>query len=593
MPVPSPQSLLHWRYWDLFVPIWYDAEFRLPLTAFGRHWGLEPRRADLVVWYLLEKKWVAPANLRAPARARYEDLARVHAPAYLEQLTSRETLARIFGVDPSDVPVDEVMRSERLGVGATLAAARESLARRGPAVNLFGGFHHAGPNWGSGLCALNDMAVSVAALRHEGFTGQVVILDLDAHPPDGTAACLAGDARIWIGSLSGGVSTPIAGVDETVLPARCDDATYLAALEGLLGRMPAPDLAMIVAGGDILAGDHLGGLGLSLDGARQRDLRVMRALHQVPSVWLPGGGYHPTSWQVLAGTVLGLVRHTRQGIAAGEDPMAVRFARLARHLRRRHDVPGGFDLTLADVESELGVVSGAPRLLLGRYSAEAVEYALYRFNLLPFLERRGYGQFRVAIGQATSGGDRICVYGQARGQEHLLAEAVMERRVVGGVPALYLHWLTLRDPQARFSGTRPRLPGQEHPGLGLARETAELLTLMAQRLDLGGVAFAPAHYHTAYVAADRFRFLQPRRQGRFEAMMRDFAGVNLAEVSIAMAAGSVRLNAEPYAWEPEDMVSWPFESADDRALADAERDRSQFTILRPGGGAQEAFVSRP
>ncbi len=100
MPVPSPQSLLHWRYWDLFVPIWYDAEFRLPLTAFGKHWGLEPRRADLVVWYLLEKKWIAPANLRAPARARYEDLARVHAPAYLEQLTSRETLARIFGVDP-------------------------------------------------------------------------------------------------------------------------------------------------------------------------------------------------------------------------------------------------------------------------------------------------------------------------------------------------------------------------------------------------------------------------------------------------------------------------------------------------------------
>ncbi len=75
--------------------------------------------------------------------------------------------------------------------------------------------------------------------------------------------------------------------------------------------------------------------------------------------------------------------------------------------------------------------------------------------------------------------------------------------------------------------------------------------------------------------------------------MRDFAGVHLAEVSIAMAAGSVRLNAEPYAWEPEDMVSWPFESADDRALADAERDRSQFTILRPGGGAQEAVVTRP
>jgi hypothetical protein len=318
----------------------------------------------------------------------------------------------------------------------------------------------------------------------------------------------------------------------------------------------------------------------------------MRALHQVPSVWLPGGGYHPSSWQVLAGTVLGLLRHTRQAIAPGEDPMAVRFARLARRLRHRPGAPGALDLTLADVESELGVAGGAPRLLLGYYSAEAAEYALYRFNLLPFLERRGYSQFRVSIEPATSGGERICVHGTADGREHLLAEAVMERRVVAGAPVLYLHWLALRDPRARFSAKRPRLPGQEHPGLGLARETAELLTLMAQRLQLSGVAFAPAHYHTALVGADRFRFLDPTRQGRFEAMMRDFAGVNLVEASTATAAGHVRLNGEPYSWEPDDMVSWPMEDGD-RAVADAERERSRFTIVQPGTSGQEAVVTRP
>ena len=45
--------------------------------------------------------------------------------------------------------------------------------------------------------------MAIATLRFRGFDGQVVVLDLDAHPPDGTAACLEHDERAWVGSLSG------------------------------------------------------------------------------------------------------------------------------------------------------------------------------------------------------------------------------------------------------------------------------------------------------------------------------------------------------------------------------------------------------
>ena len=214
-------------------------------------------------------------NFRTPARVRYEDLARVHAPDYLESLSDRSTLARVFGVDPWDVPVDELLSSVRLVCGGTIAAARAALDRKGPAVNLSGGFHHAGANWGAGLCPINDIAVTIAVLRHEGFAGRVAVLDLDAHPPDGTAACLRNDAYTWIGSLSGSSSGVIAGADETVLPPRCGDDEYLGALAVLLKRMPTPELALVIAGGDVLDGDHLGHLGLSLDGARRSDLRVV------------------------------------------------------------------------------------------------------------------------------------------------------------------------------------------------------------------------------------------------------------------------------------------------------------------------------
>ena len=116
----------------------------------------------------------------------------MHDAELLESLGRPETLARVFAVDPSDVPVDEVMTTVRLACGgdARRPRARRS-APRAPALNLLGGFHHAAPGAAGGFCPVNDVAVAVAALRAEGFTGRVAVLDLDAHPPDGIAACLA------------------------------------------------------------------------------------------------------------------------------------------------------------------------------------------------------------------------------------------------------------------------------------------------------------------------------------------------------------------------------------------------------------------
>ena len=574
-------ALRHWRRWDGDVPVWYDPEYRLPLTAFGKRTGLEPRRADLVVWYLLEWKWILRHNLRTPRRVRYEELARVHSEDYLESLSRRDTLARVFGVDPWDVPVDEVMRTVRLGCGGTLAAAREALERRGAAVNLMGGFHHAGPSHGAGLCALNDIAVAASAVRHDGFTGRIVVLDLDAHPPDGTAACLRRDPASWIGSLSGTSSGSIPGVDETKLPPDCPDRDYLAALDALLLRMPEPDLAFVIAGGDVLVDDHLGRLGLTLDGARVRDLRVARALAGVPSVWLPGGGYHSEAWKVLAGSVLALLRHTRKAIAPRDNPMAVRFARLGRHLEAiGQPLAPAPELSFDDVAEEIGISAGSRRrALLGRYTAEAIEYAAYRFGLLGFLERRGYGQFRVELGTASTGGERVSTYGSADDAEHLLMDIVVERRSLDGFDALYVHWLTLRDPRARFSGKRPRLPGQDVPGLGLAREVTQLFVLVAKRLELDAIVFAPAHYHTAYVARAHFRFLDPRLQGQFEALRRDLGHCSLVEVSAAIAEQRVLLNGEPYKWEPGEMILRLDQAPGDDTRIAVERERARFSLV--------------
>lgn len=573
------------------VPVWYDRAYRMPLPGIEGSSGMEPRRSDYVVWYLADA-WALPLEaLHPPSRIGYADLARVHTPGYLESLTRPETIARIFSIDPAEVRVDEVMKTLRLACGGTLSATHEALRRKGPTMNLLGGFHHAAPDRGGGFCAVNDIAVAVAALRAKGFLGRVAVLDLDAHPPDGTAECLANDRAAWIGSISGSDWGPLDKVDETLLPCGAGDREYLAALEKLLRRMPKAHLAFVLAGGDVLAGDRFGQLGLSLPGVRARDRKVGKVLAGVPTVWLPAGGYHRDSWRALAGTYLAVALGSKREVPADYDPLRARFSRIFRQLRAE-DLEGEADLTLDDLEEALGISRGKRRRLLGFYTAEGIEYALYRYGVLDQLQRLGYDRFRVLF-EPHTGGDRIRLLGQAGGQELVLIEAVLGKKQVGGLDALFVNWLTLRNPLAQFSPIRPQLPGQEFPGLGLAREAVEMIARIARRLGLGGVAIRPAHYHVAYACRHRFRFADPERQGRFEAMVRDLHHLPLLEATRLVAEERVLLNEKPYTWEADDMVFRLEGEYQDRREVAEVRDRSRFTLLPardapPGPGPDPA-----
>jgi hypothetical protein len=110
------------------------------------------------------------------------------------------------------------------------------------------------------------------------------------------------------------------------------------------------------------------------------------------------------------------------------------------------------------------------------------------------------------------------------------------------------------------------------------REAAEILLMMARRLELVGIAFCPAYYHLAASAEVQFRFLDPARQGRFEAMRRDLGHLPLGEVSRAVAEQRVLLDGEPYSWEASPMA-YGVEPTDEEAQRTAaERARVRFTI---------------
>ena len=528
------------------LPTWYHPDYRLPLPSIQARTGAEPRRADLVAWHLDQRRIVRAAKLQLPQPIAWEALARVHTDAWLAALGEPATMASVFGVSVDEARVDELMRTARLACTGTLRAAETALATSAPTLNLLGGFHHAAPGHGGGFCPVNDIAVAIAALRGDGFAGAINVIDLDAHPPDGTVACKTG---AWIGSISGSRWDALPGADETVVEG-ADDATYLRALDALLRRAPPAALTFVIAGGDVLAGDPLGRLNLTLDGAAERDRRVLEHVRGTASTWLPGGGYHGDAWKLLARTATLLATGRVKAIPKDADPLSTRFAEIAEMLGRSTLGDGDAEglIRAEDIEEALGLCEPAHRLL-GFYTASGIEHALHAYGLLRELQRLGYSDFDVVLTPVELG-DQLRIY--AAPGRALLIEAVLGRERIPAPPGaterpqdyLFIHWLTLRNPLAEFSAGRPRLPSQQVPGLGLAREVSELLRRMAARLGLAGVAFRPMHYHTAYGARHNFRFPDPARQARFLDVVAANRGRPLDAVS----------REEEAQWKPDVMV---------------------------------------
>ena len=116
--------------------------------------------------------------------------------------------------------------------------------------------------------------------------------------------------------------------------------------------------------------------------------------------------------------------------------------------------------------------------------------------------------------------------------------------------------LVLQDPGAPFREDRPRLPGQEHPGLGLFRPALDRFRLWAEDWGKDALLGLPPHFHAAVLAGRALHFLSPERQGRFEALQRDLGALSWAEASWAVEEGRVtgEKDGGSFVWQPAEMT---------------------------------------
>lgn len=276
------------------IPIAYHPIYRLPLPENHR---FPMEKYELLPQQLMLEGTCKKEDFFEPIPATLEQVTRVHDSNYVAQLSKLELTkseVRKIGFPLSK----DLVKREFTIAGGTISGSEKAL-ETGIAMNIAGGTHHAFPSHGEAFCLLNDQAIAAQYLIDNNKAKQILILDLDVHQGNGTAAIFKNNTSIYTCSVHGAKNYPFRKEESDLdigLKDQTADKDYLAKLKKLLPQLLdqiQPDFIFYLCGVDILGTDKLGRLNLSLEGCRSRDQLVFETCHHrgIPLQCSMGGGY--------------------------------------------------------------------------------------------------------------------------------------------------------------------------------------------------------------------------------------------------------------------------------------------------------------
>ncbi len=249
--------------------------------------------------------------------ATADELALAHDPAYVARVRDlaevgggrfdADTVVSAGSWDAGTAGCGAVLDAVDFVYGAGDAAGAAGRRRAFAAVRPPG--HHALRDSAMGFCLFGNVAVAAHYARARHGARRVLVVDWDVHHGNGTQALVEHEPDVRFVSMHQWPWYPGTGAAEDrgphgsvwnvpMPPARppADYADALLRAVDAAARGWVPDLVLLSAGFDCLAGDPLGGFTLELD-----DLdRLTRALAERADAWCDGrlvsaleGGYAP------------------------------------------------------------------------------------------------------------------------------------------------------------------------------------------------------------------------------------------------------------------------------------------------------------
>jgi acetoin utilization deacetylase AcuC-like enzyme len=269
--------------------VWSEA---YEVDLFGHVFPVEKYR--LIKERLLEEKIAEEADFIRPRPAGQDDLLLIHTPEYVDDLVNLRVSRRT--VTSELALTREIADAYIMAAGGTMEASRHALSG-GLGLHIGGGFHHAYPDHAEGFCYVNDVCVAIARLRRDDAVRRACVIDCDLHQGNGTAFIFAGNPDVFTFSIHQENNYPPKELSDhdVGLPDGADDDLYLNRLRVVSEILDShlPEIAFYLAGADPFAGDMLGGLALTKQGLKNRDIFVFEECRKrgVPVCVVLAGGY--------------------------------------------------------------------------------------------------------------------------------------------------------------------------------------------------------------------------------------------------------------------------------------------------------------
>lgn len=262
------------------IPIFYSSQ--LAKFDFGPGHPFTGERFESYAALLEQAGIRGQLEFLPPEMAVEEDLLLVHTPEYLKLVKYYEESGGCLSMDTPVTP--SVVEIQTLITGSGLKAARLLVDGEHTTAHTFGGFHHAGRDYGEGFCVYNDVAIVTEALMKRYGLKKVLILDTDAHQGNGTMDVFYSNPNVLFVSLHQDPRTLYPGKGFTweigknegkgytvnlPMPPYAGTQQYDLVFDQIVTPIAmefAPDIIIRNGGSDPYYGDALTNLGLDLDG---------------------------------------------------------------------------------------------------------------------------------------------------------------------------------------------------------------------------------------------------------------------------------------------------------------------------------------
>lgn len=234
----------------------------------------------------------------------------------------------------------------------------------------------------------------------------------------------------------------------------------------------------------------------------------------------------------------------------------------------------GDDLGSIDLGDSLGALPKSKNpLFLKRFSEKDLLDIMAKVGMIAHLEGRGFDDFKLSIDVDDAMVHYLKMYTREKEPDYLLMDLRLtetkflpkKKFFIGGkdIPTydmVVIEWLSAQNPVISFkeanTDSKPQLPGQAKPGLGILKYCFEMMYLVAQEVTKDGFLDVPDHMHGAIMYSKKFKFFDPVHEAILKAILRDMKDYSLVDISWGMLTNTIIdiYKDVPQAYDPSEQI---------------------------------------